>query len=81
MTADEFSSWTLVRQDCIERTKFRSFLDSPVEREAIIIVQIDTAECELENYEVNRPEKDKNYCTNLRNAVIDKIDEWLEGQY
>lgn len=81
MAAEEFSSWTLVRQDCIEKTKFENFLNGPIAQDAIIIIQIDTAECELENYEVERPPKDKDYCTNLRNTVIDKINEWLEWQY
>lgn len=81
MAADEFSSWTLVRQDCVEQTKFEQFLNGPIAEDAIIIIQIDTAECELENYEVVRPKKDKDYCTNLRAAVIAKINEWLEGQY
>ena len=83
MTEDEFSSWTLVQKDCVNQTKLQSFLvdDNIFAEERKLIIQIDTAECELENYEVTRPKKDANYCTNLRTAVIDKINTWLSNLY
>ena len=83
MTEDEFSSWTLVQKDCAHQTKLQSFLvdDNIFAEERKLIIQIDTAECELENYEVIRPTKDANYCTNLRTAVINKINTWLSNLY
>lgn len=83
MTADEFSSWTLVQKDCVNQTKLQSFLvdDNIFEEERRIIIQIDTAECELEHYDVVRPAKDASYCTNLRMAVIHKINIWLDNLY
>ncbi|BDS15187.1 hypothetical protein [Aureispira anguillae] len=83
MTADEFSSWTLVQKDCVERSRLQSFLvdENIIDEERAIIIQIDTAECELENYDVIRPAKDSNYCTNLRTSVINQINKWLNNQY
>jgi hypothetical protein len=83
MSEDEFSSWTLVQKDCVNQTKLQSFLvdDNIFVEERKIVIQIDTAECELENYDVIRPKKDANYCTNLRTAVIHKINTWLSNLY
>jgi hypothetical protein len=83
MTEDEFSSWTLVQKDCVSKTRLQSFLvdDNIFVEERSIIIQIDTAECELEHYEVTRPIKDANYSTNLRTAVINKINTWLDNLY
>jgi len=81
MTEDEFSSWTLVQKDCVNQTKLQSFLvdDNIFEEERSIIIQIDTAECELKNYDVARPSNDSDYCTNLRTAVINKINTWVNN--
>lgn len=83
MTEDEFSSWTLVQKDCANKIKLQSFLvdDNIFEEERSLIIQIDTAECELKNYDVVRPNKDDNYCTNLRTAVINKINTWVNNLY
>ena len=86
MTADEFSSWTLVKKDCVEREKFQPLLEeNPLEEERKIIIPLDTAECELEGYDVIRPTRErgqeKQYCTTLRQAVIDQINTWLENNY
>lgn len=85
MTADEFSSWILVKKDCVDREKFQLFLEeNPLEEERKIILHLDTAECDLEGYDVTRPSKAKGqqqYCTALRQAVINQINTWLEGEY
>lgn len=82
MSADQFSSWTLVKQDCENQTKFEAFLNSPIAGERYIIVQIDTAECEEKGYDVQRSDKkDGNYGKILRNEVILKINEWLNEKY
>ena len=82
MDAAAFSSWTLVRQDCEKQTKFRSFLvdNNYLQEERSIIVQIDTAECD--QYGVKRPnKKDDNYCSRLRQAVMNQINTWLDNQF
>ena len=83
MTEKEFSSWTLVQKDCANQTKLQSFLvdDNDFEEERSIIIQIDTAECELENYDVARPVKGSDYSTKLRTAVINKINTWVDNLY
>ncbi len=84
MTRDEFGSWTNVKGDCQSRIKFEKFFgeDNPVANERLMIVQIDTAECDREDFGVKRPVKrEGNYCMETRQAVIEKISEWLENQF
>lgn len=69
----EFSNWTLVRKECLERELIDDFLS--LEGNDYIIIHIDTAEAD--EYEVKRPDKDKNYAVNLRTLVVQKINEWL----
>ena len=77
-----FGSWTLVKKDCEEGFKLDTFLNSPIAGERYIIIQIDTAECELPNYDIKRPnKKEPTYCETLRNEVINKINEWLNNQF
>jgi len=38
MSANEFSSWTLVKKDCEEQFKFKTFLDSAIDEERYIII-------------------------------------------
>lgn len=80
MTADKFSSWTLVKKDCEEQTKFKNHLvNNPTTEEHRIVVHLDTAECE--DYGVIRPAKDDDYCTNLRQVVMTAINTWLGNQF
>lgn len=81
MNAEAFSSWTLVQKDCQEQHKFHSFLvdNNILQEERSIIIQIDTAECS--DYGINRPPKDTHYCNNLRAAVINQINNWLDHQF
>ena len=82
MTADEFSSWTLVKKDCEVGEKFSEFFnDNPFGEEKYIIIQIDTAECELIGYDVLRPSKKMDdYCSLLREKVISRIKNWLDNK-
>ncbi len=82
MPLSEFSTWTLVKKDCEEHNKFRSFLDNPIAGERYIIIQIDTAECEEKGYDIQRADKkNPDYCEQLRQAVKGKIDEWLQNKW
>jgi len=79
-----FSNWTIVRQNCIDKEEIDNFFsDNPLEQDLILIIQIDTAERHLKNYEVTEPPKtkDKDYSENLRENVITKINEWLKQPY
>jgi hypothetical protein len=74
-----FSNWSMVRQECIEKTELNKFLSLFPNEPKLLIVHIDTAECE--DYGVFRPRKDnkelKKYSFDLRNLVIMQINGWL----
>ncbi len=79
-----FSNWTIVRQNCIDREIIDDFFnENPSADNLALIIQIDTAERDLINYEVSEPPKtkDKNYSEKLRLNVITKIKEWLNQPY
>lgn len=48
-----------------------------------IVIQIDTAEIDVQDFRFTRPNRvnNPNYCTELRELVIDTINNWLEGNY
>jgi len=79
----EFSNWTLVKKECIDKTEIDKFLNSPFEEERILIIQIDTDVRNLEGYEVFEPKKSKSkkYSEALRANVILKINEWLDESF
>ncbi len=72
---DSFGGWDAVKKECERQTKIREFLS--IEGQDFVVVQIDSAEAHL--FGVNKPTKDSNYSTNLRNAIVQKIDQWLTG--
>ncbi len=79
-----FSNWTIVRQRCIEREVINEFFEENIFAERLaLVIQIDTAERFLENYEVIEPPKTKaqDYSEKLRENVILKINEWLAQPY
>jgi hypothetical protein len=72
---DSHGSWTLVRQECVERKKIEEFLS--FEDSTHILIHIDSAEAAL--YGITLPEKKGHaYCEKLRALVINKIHQWLE---
>lgn len=78
LNPNSFGGWTNVHGECISREKIREFLS--LEGNDWIVIQIDTAEAHL--YEVIKPnEKNKNYCKQLRELVIAKINVWLENEF
>jgi hypothetical protein len=70
---DSFSTWSVVREECMNREKIDKFF--LLEGNDFIVIHIDSAEAEL--YEIARPVKDKNYCQTLRQVIVSKIDEWV----
>lgn len=48
-----------------------------------MVIHLDTAEIEQQDFECQRPQKDNNpnYATELRQNVINVINEWLENNY
>jgi hypothetical protein len=86
MAEGQFSSWTVVKTVCQERYKIDNFFNTPIEQELFIVLHLDTAERHLEEYNVLEPVKNpaldsKEYCNQLRNNIIDKVNEWLENLY
>lgn len=78
MPPEAFSNWTLVKKQCIEKGAILPFLDNPFDEHPVLIIQIDTAECEDIGYDVVRPQKsgNPNYSDTLRNLVVQKIKDW-----
>jgi len=76
--AEEFSNWTLVLEECRERSKLADFLDSPVDEERLLVIHIDTAEAEQKGYEVQRPDRQApDYVEAMRSRVVAKLGELL----
>lgn len=84
MGENQFSNWTLVKKACIERHKLANYFDI-FDDERIAIIQIDSAERNLEGYDVPNPQKTNEnpteYCIAVRENVLNKIKEWLGGEY
>jgi len=80
-----FGGWTSVKRQCIEKEVINRFFEeySLVSDNLALVIQIDTAERNLINYEVIDPQKTKNqnYSENLRKNIIIKINEWLNHPY
>jgi len=86
MPTEQYSSWTVVKKVCEERVLIDTFFANPIIQESFIVIQIDTAERHLADYNVTEPVKNKEinaeeYCGGLRNNLIGKINEWLENSY
>ena len=83
MSEEKFSNWSLVKRECIERARIKEFLESPIDEERFVIVQIDTAEMELVGYDLKRPTDltGEAHIAAIRALVIDKINGWLEGNF
>ncbi len=78
LNPDSFSNWNLITKECAERKRIEEFFS--FEDSTHIVIHIDTAESHL--YEIQIPEKNYHeYCSTLRNTVIEKINTLLEGRY
>ncbi len=84
MQVKEFSTWTVIRENCINSEKIDTFLNS-CDDDGFVIIQIDTSERNEPGYNVSLPRKHgmqlTNYCIELRDNVINKIKEWLGNNY
>jgi hypothetical protein len=73
-----FSTWSLVKEECVERKKIEQFLS--LDDSTHVVIHVDTAEAS--NYGITLPsKKDHNYCETLRELVVEKINEWLENNF
>ncbi|MCD6066185.1 MAG: hypothetical protein K0S33_1011 [Bacteroidetes bacterium] len=70
------STWSVVKSECEQRTLIDGFL--AVEDQDFVVIHIDTAEAE--EYGISRPGKSgKNYCSELRKRVVEKINVWFDA--
>ena len=74
-------TWQGVKNDCLERIEFDRFFQ--IADNQLIIIQLDTAECEETDFGVLRPTKENNanYASELRQNVIEKVNTWLGNHY
>lgn len=80
----QFSSWTCVRRECLAQNRISEFIDSPVEDERFVIIQMDSAE--RGEYGVPEPNRShiadwKEYSRQVRENIIAKISEWTENKF
>jgi len=69
------SSWSVIQEECEEFDLIEEFLSQ--EGNDFIVIHIDTAEAD--KFGVNRPDRrSETYNEDLREAVIDKIKDWLK---
>lgn len=66
----EFSNWEIVIEECRRRENIANYLDSPLDGERLVIVHLDTAECDKDHYDVVRPDRSApTYASELRARV------------
>jgi hypothetical protein len=77
--ARSFSNWQIVRDECTSGAVIAEYLDFADDR--IVIAHVDTAECELEGFDVARPPRQReDYVSACREAVVTRAREWLTGR-
>jgi hypothetical protein len=82
---DKFSSWTIIKKECEERSKLKIFFEEFEDDSRFVVIQIDSEDRNLVGYDCTKTIKPKTdfetYSSNLRNEVIAKINTWLNGSY
>ncbi len=77
-TAESYSNWTIVLDECRNRTTIEDFLDNQIDEERLVVIHIDTAEAHLPGFDIARPErKTPDYSDRLRTLVIEKMESLL----
>jgi hypothetical protein len=70
----------LVKEECLSQTTIQTFLENIIEGARIVAIHIDTAECELPNFGVIRPDRTSlTYVEECCQAVEKIMDVWLTG--
>jgi hypothetical protein len=76
MQKSEFSNWTIVKKHCQDRIIINDFLESSIDDNRFMVIQIDAAERNEKGFEVKSIENKE-----IRQAVLNKIQEWLDYQF
>lgn len=71
------STWSMVKKECLERKSMAYFLS--LEDSKYVVIHLDTDKAQ--DYKVDIPKRDKEFCTNLRLNVVTKIKEWLNQEF
>lgn len=83
MDESQFSTWTLVKQECIDGRNIQTFIE--VNSDAFIVVHIDAFECDHIGYDIPKINKNTNdlegYSEELREKIVGKIQEWQAGRF
>jgi hypothetical protein len=72
-----WSTWSLVRQECIDGSAIESYLQ--LEDSRFVVIHIDTDSAK--DYGVIVPKRDSSYCQLLRSNVVAMIKSWLNGRF
>jgi hypothetical protein len=81
-SAQRFSNWEIVKQECVERTKIDGFLTAELDEDRYLIVQLDAAERGLPHYNVSVPPLPDDPALSdptlhLAGAILAAILEWV----
>ncbi len=75
-----FSNWVLVKDFCNNEEYVHEFFS--IDEDRLLLIQIDTAECDMINYDVQRPSsQDPQYQLSLYTSVKEKMKGWLPEEY
>ncbi|MBL8682164.1 MAG: hypothetical protein JNK05_23560 [Myxococcales bacterium] len=78
MAERNFSNWQIVKRECEERESIRLYLENELDEDRLVIVHLDTAECDDPSYGVARPSRDSSeYVDSCAAAVSDAIASWV----
>lgn len=77
-----FSNWEIVKGECLNYSRMDAFLASPLDEDRLVIIHIDSAECEHPHYGVSRPKSKPGagHAEELRARIATKLEEWLGGR-
>lgn len=78
LNPQNFSSWSVVKEECESKKLLEGFL--AFEGQDFVVIHMDSAESN--EYDVIRPNMPKSdeYCENLRNEIINKINSWFDDE-
>src|SRR5689334_6915002 len=75
-----FGGCEVVKEECVKQSIITTYLTSGLQDTRLVVVQIDTAECEHPNFGATRPDKSADaYVTECRRVVALVIETWTAG--
>ncbi len=81
MRQEQFSNWTIVRQNCLNTEKISHFIDI-FENERFVVIHIDADTRKEVGYDVNEPITDNNVLEIelLHRNITKKLTEWIDNK-